>query len=172
MAAQGLRKQRYPPPFFFFFGCTCGVWKFPGRRSNLSCSYDLCHRYSNAGSLTRCAGRGSKRTPPQRSSEKPQRHSNRQTCQGLGDDLLGAVKGQTFLWNVGFGQPNPAESTPACLVTIHPLLAGGVSRGQRGGRGRPHPRPVTMLGGPCLSLHLTLVMAPGGGPVPLYRRDT
>lgn len=24
----------------FLFGCTCGVWKFPGQGSNLSCSRD------------------------------------------------------------------------------------------------------------------------------------
>ena len=38
---------------FFFFGSTCGVWKFLGQESNPNCS---C---SKAGSLTRCASLGS-----------------------------------------------------------------------------------------------------------------
>ena len=33
--------------FFLFYGCTCGVWKFPGQGLNPSHSCDLCHSCSN-----------------------------------------------------------------------------------------------------------------------------
>ena len=42
--------------FFFFFCHTHGIWKFPGQGLNLSCSCDLCHICSNAGSFTYCTG--------------------------------------------------------------------------------------------------------------------
>ena len=35
-----------------FFGHTCGMWKFPGYGSNLSCSYNLHHSWDHARSLT------------------------------------------------------------------------------------------------------------------------
>ena len=33
--------------FFFFFGCTQGIWNFQGQGLNLSCSWDLCCSCSN-----------------------------------------------------------------------------------------------------------------------------
>ena len=38
--------------FLSFFHCTCGIWKFLGRKSSLSQSCDLCYSRSNAGPLT------------------------------------------------------------------------------------------------------------------------
>ena len=39
--------------FFFFSGCTHGIWKSLGQGSNLSHIWDLRHSCSNTGSLTR-----------------------------------------------------------------------------------------------------------------------
>ena len=36
----------------------CGMWKFLGHGSNLSCTCHLHHRFGSTGSLTHCAGRG------------------------------------------------------------------------------------------------------------------
>ena len=51
--------------FFFFFFFIFGpphMWhlEFPGQGSDLSCSSDLSQSYSQAGSLTHCAGLGIK----------------------------------------------------------------------------------------------------------------
>ena len=51
---------------FVFFGCTCGILKFPGQGSDPSCSCNLCHSCSNAGSSTLCAVPGIEPAPPQR----------------------------------------------------------------------------------------------------------
>ena len=40
---------------FFFFGCTCSIWKFLGQGSNQSHSFNLHHSCSNAWSLTHYA---------------------------------------------------------------------------------------------------------------------
>ena len=45
---------------FCFLGYTRGIWKFPGQRSNLSCSSDLQHSCGNTRSFTHCAGLGIK----------------------------------------------------------------------------------------------------------------
>ena len=37
---------------FFFFGLTCGIWKFLGQRLNLSHICGLCHSCGNARALT------------------------------------------------------------------------------------------------------------------------
>ena len=44
--------QRLMPTFSFppFYGHTHGIWKFPGQRSNQSCSWSLYHSHSNAAS--------------------------------------------------------------------------------------------------------------------------
>ena len=47
--------------FFFLFGCSSGIWMFPGQGLNPSCSLGLCHRYDHPGSLTHCTTAG---TPP------------------------------------------------------------------------------------------------------------
>ena len=39
---------------YLFFGCPCGMWKFPGQGSNLCHSGDPCHSCGNAGSLICC----------------------------------------------------------------------------------------------------------------------
>ena len=39
----------------FFFGCTHGMWKFPGQGAKLSLTCHLCHSCSNAGFLTHLA---------------------------------------------------------------------------------------------------------------------
>ena len=41
--------------FFFFFGCTHGIWKFPDQGLNPSCSCNAHHSCGNAQSLTHCA---------------------------------------------------------------------------------------------------------------------
>ena len=50
----------YIPTFFFFFGCSHGIWKFLGQGSNLSYSCDPHHSCCNARPLTHCAGLGIK----------------------------------------------------------------------------------------------------------------
>ena len=48
--------------FFFFFGCTCGIWKFVGQGPNLSHSCDdLCYNCGNTGSLTHYTTAGTPR---------------------------------------------------------------------------------------------------------------
>ena len=42
---------------FFFFCCTCGMWKFFGQESNLHCSSDPSHCSDNPRSLTHCTTR-------------------------------------------------------------------------------------------------------------------
>ena len=37
--------------FFFFVALTCGIWRFPGQRLNLSSSWELCCSSSNARSF-------------------------------------------------------------------------------------------------------------------------
>ena len=37
--------------FFYFYGCTNGIRKFPGQRFNMSCICKLCYWCSNAGSF-------------------------------------------------------------------------------------------------------------------------
>ena len=44
--------------FFFFFLATLQHMEFPGQGSDPSHCFVLCHSYSNAGSLTHCAGPG------------------------------------------------------------------------------------------------------------------
>ena len=44
-------------PFFLFFGCTHGTWKFLGQGSNLCHSSDLSCPSDNAGSSTCCTTR-------------------------------------------------------------------------------------------------------------------
>ena len=51
---------------FSFFGCTCGIWKFLGQGSSLSCIYDLHHSCDNTGSLIHCARPGIEPAMPQR----------------------------------------------------------------------------------------------------------
>ena len=46
---------------FLFFGCTHNIWKFLGQGLNLSHSWDLCHDYGNARSLTHCTTVGTPR---------------------------------------------------------------------------------------------------------------
>ena len=41
--------------YLFIFGCTCGMWKFPGQGSNPYHNSDLSHSSDNARSLTCCA---------------------------------------------------------------------------------------------------------------------
>ena len=36
---------------FFFYGHTHSIWKFPGQRLNVSCSWDQCHSYRNIRSF-------------------------------------------------------------------------------------------------------------------------
>ena len=48
------------------FGCTHGMWKFPGQGSNLSLICDLCHSCGNVGPSTSCIRPGIKPVPPQR----------------------------------------------------------------------------------------------------------
>ena len=43
--------------FFFFFDCTCGIWKFRGQGSNLRFRCDRHHSCSDARSLT-CSATG------------------------------------------------------------------------------------------------------------------
>ena len=45
--------------FFFFYDCTCGIWKFLAQGLNPSHSCHLHHSCSNARSLTHCTGPGS-----------------------------------------------------------------------------------------------------------------
>ena len=52
-----LRKQRKRNYFFFLFGCTCGMWKFPGQGSNPRHSSDLGQYSDNTRSLTQCTTR-------------------------------------------------------------------------------------------------------------------
>ena len=52
--------------FFFFNGCTCNIWKLSGQGANPSHSYDLCHSYDNARSLTHCTGPWIQPVPLQR----------------------------------------------------------------------------------------------------------
>ena len=61
----------------FFFGCTHGMWKFPGQGPNPRCSCGLCH------SLTHCAGLETEPTPPQRQHQilNPL-HQRRTSCTG------------------------------------------------------------------------------------------
>ena len=51
--------------FFFFFGCTLGIWKFPDQELNPSVSYDFRHSCASAGSLTLCTGLGVELMPLQ-----------------------------------------------------------------------------------------------------------
>ena len=51
--------------FFFFFGCTHGIWRFPGQGLNLSCSCNQLHSFSNPGSLTHCTRPGIELRPQQ-----------------------------------------------------------------------------------------------------------
>ena len=44
-------------PLFFSFGCTHGMWKFPGQGSNQHHSSNLSHSSDNTGSLTHCVTR-------------------------------------------------------------------------------------------------------------------
>ena len=46
-------------PYFFFFGCTCGMWKFLGQELNLCHSSDPGHSSNNATSSGGCYGSGS-----------------------------------------------------------------------------------------------------------------
>ena len=51
-------QQTYPTFFFFFNGCTHGIWKFPGQGLNLSCIWNYLISLSRAaagGFLTYCA---------------------------------------------------------------------------------------------------------------------
>ena len=50
---------------FFFGGCSCSIWKFPGQGLNQNHSCNLCHSCSNAGSLTHYGGPGIEPIPPQ-----------------------------------------------------------------------------------------------------------
>ena len=52
--------------FFFFFGHTGSIWKFPGQASSVSCSCYLHHSYSDTGSWIHCAGLGIGSALPQR----------------------------------------------------------------------------------------------------------
>ena len=54
--------------FFFlsFFGCTRGIWKFPGQGVNPNHSYDQCHGCGIAGSLTLRTGPRIELASPQR----------------------------------------------------------------------------------------------------------
>ena len=54
---------------FFFFGCTHGIWKFPGQGSNSRGNCDLQHSYKNARSLTHCPGLRIKPVLPQRKGQ-------------------------------------------------------------------------------------------------------
>ena len=47
----------------FFFGCTRGMWKFPGQGPNPCCGCSLHHGCGNTGSLTRCTARESPPIP-------------------------------------------------------------------------------------------------------------
>ena len=40
--------------FMYLFGCTHGIWKFPGQRLNLGHSCELRCSCGHAGSLTPC----------------------------------------------------------------------------------------------------------------------
>ena len=60
--------------FVLFFGCTRGIWKFPGQGLNPSHSCDLCHSWGNAGSLTHCARPGIKPLPQQRPKSLQRQH--------------------------------------------------------------------------------------------------
>ena len=51
--------------FFSFFGHTYSARQFPGQGSNPSCTCDLSHSCSSAGSLVRCTGPGIEPVPPQ-----------------------------------------------------------------------------------------------------------
>ena len=51
--------------FFFFNGCTLGIWKFPGQGFYPSCSCNLYHSYGNTWSLTHCTGQETEPLPPQ-----------------------------------------------------------------------------------------------------------
>ena len=49
------KQSLYSLGHFFFFFCTCGMWKFLGQRPNLCHSNDLSGLSDNTGSLTCCA---------------------------------------------------------------------------------------------------------------------
>ena len=51
--------------FFFNFGCTHSIWKFPGQRSNPSHSYNWHQSHGHTRSLTLCARSGIKPMPQQ-----------------------------------------------------------------------------------------------------------
>ena len=52
--------------FFFFSGCTLGIWSSCGQGSNPSCICNLHHSCSNARSLTHCAGLAPEPATPQK----------------------------------------------------------------------------------------------------------
>ena len=52
--------------FFFFPGCTLGIWSSCGQGSNPSCICNLHHSCSNARSLTHCAGLAPEPATPQK----------------------------------------------------------------------------------------------------------
>ena len=54
---------------FFSPSCTCGIWKFLDQGLNSRWSCDLGQIYSNAGSLSHCAGPGIELVPPQDTSQ-------------------------------------------------------------------------------------------------------
>ena len=53
--------------FFFFNGCAHGIWRFPGQRLNLSCSYELCHSCGNTRSFNTLCQAGNRIQAPQQS---------------------------------------------------------------------------------------------------------
>ena len=68
---------------FFFLSYICSIWRFPRQGSNLSCSFDLRHSYSNTRSLTHCTGPGIELMPSQRHHQilNP-------LCHGAGNPVL------------------------------------------------------------------------------------
>ena len=77
--------------FFFFFGHTHGIWKFPGQGSNPSLHFNLCHGCGNARSLTHCAGPRIKPEPQQQLEPLQRRQwilNPRCHCGNAGSKLL------------------------------------------------------------------------------------
>ena len=86
--------------FFFFFGCTHGIQKFPGQVSNPSHSCNPLHICTNATALTHCAGLGIKPVPLQRQARSlinPLHHS-RHSIQRL--FLIVRTRGMGSHWHL------------------------------------------------------------------------
>lgn len=55
--------------YFYIFGCNCGLWKFPGQGSHMSCSCDLYHSCGILNPLPWAGYLGIKPVLPQRQGQ-------------------------------------------------------------------------------------------------------